>query len=205
MSRDKPNVLITGTPGTGKSTMVQALIERVPTLRAVDITALVRDKQLHTGWDDEYKSYILDEDRVRRCGAHAHAKLATPVGERTPMCPRRDHSQPPSSARHSQLLDEMEEEMEEGGRVVEYHGAELFPERWFDLVLVLRTDNSVLYGRLESRCTRMPSRARIRTARCPRRCAPLATMLLHSCEPHDASSTPASRTTLAPLLRAARR
>ena len=35
--------------------------------------------------------------------------------------------------------------------VVDYHSAELFPERWFDLVLVLRADNSVLYSRLESR------------------------------------------------------
>ena len=41
--------------------------------------------------------------------------------------------------------------MEAGGAVVEYHGAELFPERWFDLVLVLRCENSVLYSRLESR------------------------------------------------------
>ena len=38
-----------------------------------------------------------------------------------------------------------------GGVVVDYHGADLFPERWFDLVVVLRTDNSVLYPRLEGR------------------------------------------------------
>ena len=49
------------------------------------------------------------------------------------------------------LLDELEDEMEDGGRVVEYHSAELFPERWFDLVLVLRVDNGLLYSRLESR------------------------------------------------------
>ena len=41
--------------------------------------------------------------------------------------------------------------MEVGGRVVEYHSAERFRERWFDLVLVLRVDNSVLYSRLETR------------------------------------------------------
>ena len=35
--------------------------------------------------------------------------------------------------------------------MVEYHGCDLFPERWFDLVLVLRAENSVLYSRLESR------------------------------------------------------
>lgn len=110
--RQKPNILITGTPGTGKSTMVEALIAQVPTLRAVDIGALVRDKQLHSGWDEEYQSYVLDEER---------------------------------------LLDELEDELEPGGAVVEYHSAELFPERWYDLVLVLRADTNVLYSRLENR------------------------------------------------------
>ena len=41
--------------------------------------------------------------------------------------------------------------MEAGGVIVDYHGADFFPERWFDLVVVLRADNSVLYSRLESR------------------------------------------------------
>jgi hypothetical protein len=41
--------------------------------------------------------------------------------------------------------------MESGGVIVDFHGADLFPERWFDLVVVLRTDNSVLYPRLQSR------------------------------------------------------
>ena len=110
--RQKPNILITGTPGTGKTTMVQALTSQLPSLRAVDIGKLVEDKQLHTGWDEEYQSYVLDEDR---------------------------------------LLDELEDEMQPGGVIVEYHGADLFPERWYDLVLVLRADTSVLYTRLESR------------------------------------------------------
>ena len=85
---------------------------RVPSLRAVDVGALVRDQKLHEGWDDETDSYILDED---------------------------------------QLCDALEERMEAGGVVVDYHGADLFPERWFDLVVVLRTDNDVLYPRLEGR------------------------------------------------------
>jgi len=45
----------------------------------------------------------------------------------------------------------MEEELEGGNTVVDYHSCELFPERWFQLVVVLRTDNSVLYPRLEER------------------------------------------------------
>jgi hypothetical protein len=41
--------------------------------------------------------------------------------------------------------------MEEGGKVVDYHGCDFFPKRWFDIVFVLRTDNTVLYDRLSAR------------------------------------------------------
>jgi len=35
--------------------------------------------------------------------------------------------------------------------VVDFHTCDVFPERWFDLVLVLRSDNTVLYDRLAKR------------------------------------------------------
>uniref|UniRef100_A0A1D1YUL4 Adenylate kinase isoenzyme 6 n=1 Tax=Anthurium amnicola TaxID=1678845 RepID=A0A1D1YUL4_9ARAE len=41
--------------------------------------------------------------------------------------------------------------MEKGGNIVDYHGCDFFPERWFDCVVVLQTDNSILYDRLSSR------------------------------------------------------
>ncbi|XP_078041590.1 adenylate kinase isoenzyme 6 isoform X2 [Augochlora pura] len=49
------------------------------------------------------------------------------------------------------LLDHMEEFMCKGGKIVDYHGADFFPERWFDIVFVLRTDNTILYDRLKER------------------------------------------------------
>lgn len=51
------------------------------------------------------------------------------------------------------LLDHMEEFMGsmDGGNLVDFHSADLFPERWFDYVVVLRVDNGVLYARLEGR------------------------------------------------------
>lgn len=52
---------------------------------------------------------------------------------------------------HLQLLDELESRMEEGGKIVDYHGCDFFPERWFDVVFVLRTNNTLLYDRLEKR------------------------------------------------------
>merc|ERR1712121_458457 len=45
----------------------------------------------------------------------------------------------------------LEEQMSEGGNIVDYHGCDFFPERWFDIVFVLRTDNTILYKRLENR------------------------------------------------------
>lgn len=42
--------------------------------------------------------------------------------------------------------------MSAGGTVVDYHGCDFFPERWFDLVVVLQTDNTLLWERLEKRC-----------------------------------------------------
>lgn len=49
------------------------------------------------------------------------------------------------------VCDELEILVKDGDCVVDYHGCDFFPERWFDLIVVLETDNSVLYPRLEAR------------------------------------------------------
>ncbi|XP_047708398.1 adenylate kinase isoenzyme 6 isoform X1 [Prionailurus viverrinus] len=49
------------------------------------------------------------------------------------------------------VVDELENQMSEGGVIVDYHGCDFFPERWFHIVFVLQADNSVLYKRLETR------------------------------------------------------
>jgi adenylate kinase len=109
--RARPNILVTGTPGTGKTTLARLVAEQTG-LKHVAVGDLVRDKALHEGKDEEFDSFVLDEDK---------------------------------------LLDEMEDMVAPGGCVVDFHASELFPERWFDLVVVLRTDNAVLYRRLEAR------------------------------------------------------
>lgn len=48
-------------------------------------------------------------------------------------------------------MDELEDKMGDGGVIIDYHGCDFFPERWFHIVFVLRTDNTSLYNRLESR------------------------------------------------------
>jgi len=37
------------------------------------------------------------------------------------------------------------------GLVVDFHSCEFFPERWFDLILVLRANTDVLFDRLKDR------------------------------------------------------
>lgn len=52
-----------------------------------------------------------------------------------------------------QLLDHLEATSisSTGGYILDWHACELFPERWIDLVVVLRCDSTVLYDRLTAR------------------------------------------------------
>jgi adenylate kinase len=63
MSRQKPNILLTGTPGTGKTTTCE-LLAAASGLKHINIGDLVKKEELHSGWDEEYKSYVIDEDKV---------------------------------------------------------------------------------------------------------------------------------------------
>ena len=49
------------------------------------------------------------------------------------------------------MLDEIEDEVKEGGWIIDWHVCDVFPVSWIDLVVVLRTDNTVLYDRLKAR------------------------------------------------------
>lgn len=49
------------------------------------------------------------------------------------------------------MIDELEDRMSAGGNVVDYHGCDFFPERWFNIVFVLHADTAPLYERLEKR------------------------------------------------------
>lgn len=50
------------------------------------------------------------------------------------------------------VCDELEDQMsQKGGIILEFHSSDFFPERWFDLVVLLRTDNKQLYDRLQER------------------------------------------------------
>jgi adenylate kinase len=113
MSRLRPNILITGTPGVGKSLLAGRLGLSLG-MRVINVGQFAKEKGCLGAWDEAYESHELEEDR---------------------------------------LLDLLEEEVGkgEGGLLVEHHVTDLFPERWFDLVLVLRCDNTRLHDRLTAR------------------------------------------------------
>lgn len=107
-----PNILITGTPGTGKTTTAAAAAERLSEYRHINVTDVVKEHECHDGKDEVFDSYILDEDK---------------------------------------LCDVLEPMLAAGGCIMDFHTPEIFPERWFELVLVLHTSTEVLYDRLTKR------------------------------------------------------
>ena len=65
-NRKQPNILITGTPGTGKTTTSE-LVALACGMRHVNVGALVKEHALHEGFDEHYGSFVLDEDKVILC------------------------------------------------------------------------------------------------------------------------------------------
>jgi adenylate kinase len=106
-----PNILITGTPGTGKTQTASLAAEKTG-LKHINVGDLAKEHDCYDGRDEGYETNMLDDDKI---------------------------------------LDVLEPIMAEGGCIVDFHSVELFPERWFELVLVLRTETSTLYDRLTAR------------------------------------------------------
>jgi broad-specificity NMP kinase len=100
---------------------------------------------MYTEVDTEFDSLILDEDQVKDPVLRSLLQISI------------------LSSLHLvsivQVCDELEDEMTFGGKVVDHHTCDFFPERWFDLVIVLVADNTVLFDRLQKRlvCKRCSS------------------------------------------------
>ncbi|XP_053693309.1 adenylate kinase isoenzyme 6 homolog [Sabethes cyaneus] len=107
----QPNILVTGTPGVGKSYLSQRLAKKFG-FKWQNVSDIVSENGFVEEYDEEFECPVLDEDK---------------------------------------LLDYLEPIMQEGGNVVEYHSSEFFPQRWFDVVYVVRCGTSILYERLQAR------------------------------------------------------
>lgn len=60
-----PVIIITGTPGTGKSTHAQLLVEESPVpLKHINVGEWIKEKGLYESYDEEWQSYNVDEDKV---------------------------------------------------------------------------------------------------------------------------------------------
>ena len=93
MSRTLPNIIITGTPGVGKTSHCELLATNTG-LKHLSINQIVKDRGCHDGWDAEYKSWIADEDKVCQSNpiqfnsAIAVADRRTPFSSSTPSKPK---------------------------------------------------------------------------------------------------------------------
>jgi broad-specificity NMP kinase len=121
--RTLPNIIITGTPGVGKTTTCNQLIalssQTTPplNLKYLSINDLVKDRSAHSGYDEELQTWIVDDDKLM-----------------------------------DEVEKEIEDGAGNGGWIIDWHSTEGFALRWVDLVVVLRCEEtSVLYDRLSSR------------------------------------------------------
>lgn len=66
MARQNPNIVVTGTPGVGKTTHAEQLA-RATGFKHLSVNQIVKDEGFHEGKDEDTGSWIVDEDKVRHC------------------------------------------------------------------------------------------------------------------------------------------
>lgn len=60
-----PNILITGTPGTGKSSLAETLLHNFDGLKHLNISEIIKERKLGDRYIQEWDSWEFDDDKVR--------------------------------------------------------------------------------------------------------------------------------------------
>lgn len=112
--RTDPNIVITGTPGCGKTSHAQSLVSSLESANYTHypVSDIAKERKCIDSYDEVLDTSVVDEDL---------------------------------------LLDSLEPDLRKGGAIIDWHCCEIFPERLIDLVVVLRTSNSLLHSRLSKR------------------------------------------------------
>lgn len=63
--RKNPNIIITGTPGVGKTSHAELLAENTG-MKHLAINKVAEEQDCYDGRDEELQTWIVDEDKVRQ-------------------------------------------------------------------------------------------------------------------------------------------
>jgi adenylate kinase len=137
--RTLPNILVCGTPGTGEKNRFYKKGKLVHlTKKTKNLTLIGKSTLAEQICQRVSELQLVDVNEIVKAKA-LHDGL--------------DQEWNSLIVDEDKLVDELDDSLsaDSGGVVVDYHGCDFFPERWFDMVVVLRTDNTVLYDRLAAR------------------------------------------------------
>ena len=65
MTRKTANILITGTPGTGKSSLAETLLHNVDGLKHLNISEIVKERKLGSHFNQEWQAWEFSDDKAR--------------------------------------------------------------------------------------------------------------------------------------------
>ena len=61
--RSAPNVIVTGTPGVGKTVHCEQLAQDLG-LKHLSVNQVAKDRDCYEEYDEERKSWVVDDDKV---------------------------------------------------------------------------------------------------------------------------------------------
>jgi broad-specificity NMP kinase len=82
--RKSPNIIITGTPGVGKTSHAELLAQNT-SLKHLQINKVAEEQNCYDGRDEELQTWIVDEDKVIENTQSIEFLLTTCAA---PRCPR---------------------------------------------------------------------------------------------------------------------